>query len=135
MKSLDSSNSRYPKLRNGVISLVYETLCLCAYFRISAFHISRFAFRHSCGEVFRHFNSRYPGLRNGVISWSAKLLLMCLFRILGFWISQLRDSCVEESQLLTSQSPGIRNSEMESDQHIPMFRISSFRHSCRELLP
>jgi hypothetical protein len=83
MRSLDSSNSRYPKLRNGVISrsaklFVYVPI---SGFRRFAFH--RFAFRHSCGEVFRHFNSRYLGLRNGVISRSVKLLLMCLFRDFG----------------------------------------------------
>jgi hypothetical protein len=56
------------------------------------------------------------------------------FRISSFRISRLRDSYVEESQLLTSQSPGIQKSEMESDQRIPTFCISLFWHSCHEFL-
>ena len=56
----------------------------------------------------------------------------------AFRTSQLRDSCDEESQHLTPPSPGIRNSEMESDQRsrsnfdltakvISWFRLSRVR--------
>jgi hypothetical protein len=52
-------------------------------------------------------------------------------------ISQLRDSCDEESLLLTPPTPSIRNSEME---YLLMclfrdFRVSHFASSYRELLP
>jgi hypothetical protein len=52
-----------------------------------------------------------PGIRN---SGSRNFERCAYFVILGFRISRLWDSCVGESRLLTSPSPGNRNSEMES---------------------
>jgi hypothetical protein len=47
-----------------------------------------------------------------------------------FLISPFRDSCGEESQLLTPPTPSIRSSEMESDQRsgISLFHILVIRH-------
>jgi hypothetical protein len=98
-----------------------------------------FVFRHFGtlgGEVFRHFNSRYPELRNGVKS-TVRCSSVFHFGILvvkdldisnsqypnlryvvcdisRLRVSRFRDSCDEESSLLTTPTPGIQNSGMES---------------------
>jgi hypothetical protein len=71
-------------------------------------------------RVLDNSKSRYPKLQNGVGSTTFRR-----FAFRSFW-----DSCGEESQCLTPPTPGIRSSEMESDQRsgISLFRISAIRH-------
>jgi hypothetical protein len=74
MKSLDSSNSQYPKLSSF------------RDFDVSHFAIPGLLMMKSLDSS----NSRYPKLRNGVISWSAKLFVYV--PILGFRDSGFRNS-------------------------------------------
>jgi hypothetical protein len=59
MRSLDSSNSRYPKLRNGVIS---RSAKLFVYVPISGFRVSHFAFQNFGTPVVKCFNTSTLGI-------------------------------------------------------------------------
>jgi hypothetical protein len=74
---------------------------------ISQFRIS--TLRHSCGDVFLMIH--VP------VSEAPKWSLVALAPIISaIRISAFHDSCDEESRHLTLPTPGIRSSEMESDQ-------------------
>jgi hypothetical protein len=80
MKSLDSSNSRYPKLRNGVIS---RSAKLFVYVPISGFR--RFAFQHFGTPVVKCFDTSTLG----TLKWSYFPIYKTLVDVplSGFWDS------------------------------------------------
>ena len=98
MKSLDSW-----LLQLSVSETPKWSLCWCACFGISRFATSKVKFP----LIFDFSVCETP-------KWS--LCWCACFGISTFLISQLRDSCDEESRLLTPPTPSIQNSEMESDR-------------------